>query len=608
MAVQIPRITAENAQPVQAPRITAQPIDAVSPMAKTEAALQGAGKEIVRYRDQIMYQEADNIATKADNDWQDWRNKEIHGDPATGKVGLMFQEGDPKKLYADYNERAAKKLEELSKPPEGQSYSELTQNILNRRLNKRDQEFRNEEDTLYGHQKYNWDKSNTEANVKFAQQGMPGASTLVEPGDLKSFAPLAGKIQDISAPIVSNALQYGGAVKNDDGSVVITPAIKQQISKAVSEGLFKTIDNLYNSDTGDGVAIKKAEAIREQFADQLDPLHKDTIAEKSQKAEKKQQATQLASKLITNPNAVVDADVPFDVKKDAVTMANEYRRGMDQMNQAKQKDNYEQASKYVDNVMQSGHPFPGILAMKSDPKVALFWDNMGTKQQQALEHMVDQPKQGSEPALNKMVDLFLGKGDESVRGMSQETFALYKSGLTKQQQNKYQSMFEKANIPNNAALETQTRLFGQELDRQAVGAGLLHKVPGSNLFTYKDQAKEPQLRKELLDSIADQPIMSPKERSDYVAKFIADKKAGSAFEPPDRKTIKSTHGSAGTPPPAPSPSPTPSTVTSNTSASKTYGNLTQAAQMQWVQLYKKKNNGMVPSTPQLLDFIDKETK
>ena len=67
MAIQIPRITADNSQPNQAPRITAQPIDAVAPMAKTQAALEGAGKEVIRYRDQMMYQEADNTATDADN-------------------------------------------------------------------------------------------------------------------------------------------------------------------------------------------------------------------------------------------------------------------------------------------------------------------------------------------------------------------------------------------------------------------------------------------------------------------------------------------------------------------------------------------------------------
>lgn len=614
MAIQLPKIQAENpVGPAAAPRIQAPALNTEAPMERQQQALEGVGKEIIRYRDQIANQEADNVATEADNKFQDWHKKRMYGDPKTGQVGLMYQEGDPKVNYDKFSKEAQDKLDELSSAPKDQDWSGLTQNVVNRRLNKRAEELHSESLTSYGHQKYEYDKTTMATNVGFAQRAMPLVSAQVDPDHPETFAPLQGKINDIQQPIISHALQYGGAVKTEDGSIVLSPTVKAQVAKAVSEGLYKTIDNLYTSDQGDGVSIKKANAIKQQFADQLDPFHKDSLSDKAEKAAIKQQSLSLAQVIMQKgPSAPEVANAPLEVKQNAMKFANEYARSMEQMKDRKQKANYDVAAKRVDEVMSSDHPFAGALIMKNDEKIQPVWDNLSAKQQQALEHQAQAPKDTSPAAQSKWLDLLTGKiSGKTLNGMSKTDLFTYTAGMNARDQREAVTTWKKMNTQTGPQLEQQYNSFGKEFEHQAVGAGLVHKVPNSNILTAADQPKYENLKKELLDSIPNIGPTSPQQRSEYIAKFVADHVAGQAFTPPARKTF---NGTTQAPPPASAdaaPTQTPAgspTAPPLKGAAAFYGNMTEQAKMVWLNKYRALNNGMVPKQDDLMKFIDKESK
>lgn len=611
MPIQLPKIEAENmpgAPP--APRLDVKPLDTQSGMQMQEAALEGVGKEVIKYHDQVMQQEADNIATAADNSFQEWHKKELYGDPTTNKIGVLYQQGDPKQLYNDFNQRAQSKLDELSHAPGDQDWSGITQNVVNRRLNKRAEELHDESLTAYGHQKFEYDKTTSAANVDFAQKAMPLASAVVDPDHPETFGPLQAKIDDVKQPIIQHALQYGGAVKTDDG-IILTPSVKQQVAKAVSDGLYKTIDNLYNSDEGDGAQIKRANAIKEQFADQLDPFHKDALSDKAEKTALKQKALDLSNVIIQKgPNAPEVANASTEVRQNAMKFANEYTRDMDQMKQRKQSDNYDRAAKAVDQVMQSDRPYVGVMQLREDPTVKRVWDNMSSKQQQALEHSVEAPKTTSPAAQSKWLNIVSGNDpDVTLRGMSQSDLMMNISGMSASDRKGAINTWTKMNSQTGPQTEQQYKSFAKEFQDQAVGAGLVHKAPNSNILTSSDQPKYEQYKKELLDSIDHMGPMSPKERSDYVAKYVADKVAGNAFKPPTRKTF---NGTTQAPPPAgtansssPTSSGTGPTPPLNGAAAY-YGNLKESQKMEWIMKYRKQY-GTIPKTDDLVKFIDKET-
>jgi hypothetical protein len=612
MPIQLPKIDAQG--PVgapAAPRIEAKPLNTEGAMQMQQEALEGVGKEVIKYHDQAMQQEADNIATDADNKFQDWHKKELYGDPTNNKIGLLYQQGDPKALYNDFNKRAQEKLDSLSKAPEEQDWSGITQNVVNRRLNKRAEQLHDESLTAYGHQKYEYDKNLITANVDFAQKAMPLASANVDPDHPETFGPLMQKINDVKQPIIQHALQYGGAIKTEDGELILTPSVKAQISKAVSDGLYKTIDNLYNSDEGDGVSIKKADAIRQQFGDQMDPFHKDSLSDKAAKAATKQKSLELAGVIIAKgPNAPEVANAPLEVRQTALKYANEQSRDIEQLKQRKQNENYDRAAKAVDNVMRSGQPYAGVLMMRNDPTVKRVWDNLSAKQQQALEHSVEAPKTTSPAAQAKWLDVVTGKDpDTSLRGMSRTDLMTLTAGMKSTDAKAAVNVWTKMNSQTGPQVEQQYKAFGTEFEHQAVGAGLVHKAPNSNILTASDQPKYEQYKKELLDSIDHMGPMSPKERSDYVAKYVADKVAGRAFAPPTRATFNGTtkapppQGAANPAAPAsPGTSPTPPL----SGAAAYYGNLKESQKMEWIMKYRKQY-GTIPKTDDLVKFIDKET-
>lgn len=619
MAVQIPpRIQAENpVSAAPAPRLEAHPLNTEAPMQMQQDALEGIGKEVIKYHDQVVNQEADNVATEADNNFQDWHKKRLYGDPSKGTVGILYQQGDPKVLYDDFNKEAQKKLDELSSAPKDQDWSGITQNVVNRRLNKRAEELHNESLTSYGHQKYEYDKGLVTTNVDFAQKAMPLASAFVDPDHPETFGPLQGKIEDIRQPIIQHALQYGGAVKSEDGSLILTPAVKAQISKAVSDGLYKTIDNLYNADEGDGVSIKKADAVKHQFADQLDPFHKDALGDKAQKSILKQKSLELSNIIIQKgPNAPEVQNAPLEIRQNAVKMANEYTRDMDQMKQRKQNDNYDVASKALDKIQQSGQPYSGVLMMRNDPTIKRVWDNLSAKQQQALEHSVEAPKTTSPAAQAKWLDLISGQhkdqdgNTKSLVGMPRSELMTFTAGMKASDQKSSIAMWTKMNTQSGPQMEQQTKAFAKEFQDQSIGAGLLHKVPNSNILTASDQPKYEQYKKELLENLDHYGATTPPERSKIVAQFIADKKAGTVFTMPTRATLNGS-SKAKTPPgdaapPTQTPPGTPATPPLKGAASY-FGKMNETQKMEWIINYKKANKGAVPNEKQMNDFVDKQT-
>lgn len=628
MPIQLPEVKRIDPQgPVSVGRLDATVPDVQRPMAQQNAALQDLASEGLRYRNQVADQTADTTATNKENSFEQWHKEQIYGDPGNddpsrgplrpSTVGLKFRKGDPTENYRDFEKQADDKLKDLSTPDSEQPWDQETQNLVNRRLNKKAEQLRLESLTEYGHAQSKYDDGITESGVKINQQALPGATTFIQAGDESTLAPLQTRLTAMRNLRIAQALRYGGAKEDENGmtpytapdgrktAVTLGPATQLQIKKDLSDGLYGAMDNLVK--VGNPDALAKVDFMKEKFGDLLDPLHKDKLTQDYEKSRVDAAAFALAAqaKGTSNPDAIMGG-VDEKVRHKALQIINEDQRNVEAIKQRSSKSNYQPLAEHVMQVMRSDTPFEGVIGLEQDPMFKAFAAKVtDPKQLQAIYHMVDQPKESSKPALNKMVGLFMGQDpNNDIKGMSQTDFELYKANLSKPDQRKYQNMYEKMNIQSDTKLDNSYKQFGKEFDQQAIGALLLRKLPNSNYLIPSDQIRSAQYKKELLDSLDGLPPMGPKERSDYVAKFVADKMTGNVFKPPEGQKF---NGGKKSPAPPPAGSNQAPSGVAPADVAKVYGNLTPAARQSYILDYRKSHNNAVPNTDQLVDFISKQT-
>jgi hypothetical protein len=615
MPIEIPRLSVTpNEEQLHAPRVQSQGIDAVTPMQRDLGSIEGVAKDAIKLHQEMQHQQADTTATNNANEYLLWRKKRLYGDPETGWAGYTNMTGaDPQELYKQFDKEQSDKLDELSKPSGDATWSNETQNLVNRRLSRHYEETQLETLTAYSHQKKKYDDGVADTGVSIAQQGMYGASSFIVPGDSSSFGQLEAKIAGIRNTRIAQGMKNFGAVEDENGdtsyndgsgpkSVKLTQSVKYQIAKDISDGLADATKNLVDSKE-----LDKAKALKD-WADQngyIDNTNMGKIDDKLQKAELKQKAYAAADDAIkTNSPENLDKIQDPELRIEAKKILNEEQRYNEQETKRKSKSFYDPLANHVLQVMQSDHPYKGILDMQNDPMYMKAIDNItDPKQRKALDHMVEQPSFTPDNVTSKWVDLMTGKiPGVSLNGMSTSDLMQYTAGMKTADKKEAMTTYVKMNSQTGSQMETEYRNFGKEFDQQAIGAQLLKKVPNSNFFTASDQIKEAQWKKELLDTLDPNKQMNPKERSDYVAQFIANKKAGTVFSPPQKQPFNG--GPSKAPVPAAGANEAPP-VTPKTDPVKYLGNLNPYQRMQAIQDYRKQpgQSKAIPTDAQLADFL-----
>lgn len=607
--IQVPTISAQNEQPLHAPRLDQSNLNPVAPMQQDTAAVEKVADQAIKLRNNIADQTADTTATNAKNQYLLWRKKKLYGDPESGEVGLINKQGNPTDLYQAFDKEQGDYLDGLAKSPGDQNWAQETQNVVNRRLSLAYEESQLETLTQYAHQQKKYDDNNSDAAVTLAQNGMPIASTYIKPGEDTTFGPMDAKIAAIRNARIAQAIRYGNGKVDDNGDTAYTApdgskqavnlglSAKAKIAGDVSTGLYDTIVNLVHSKD-----LEKAEAMRERYSGMLDAEDSAKLDTQMEKGKTKQEAFDLADLARTKGIGVIQNYDDPEVRHEALKIFTQDNHYVEAERQRKSKTNFDALSNYVQSVQRSDHPFTGTVALENDPKFLKLIDNItDSKQKQAIYHQVDQPKNSSQASSDKIQDLFFGKDpNHNIREVSDSDFNLYLGGLDKSDQKFYSRKRFQLKTQNGPQLEQQYKLFGSEFDRQAVGAELLHRLPNSQYFVPSDQIRDAQYKKELLDTIENLGPTTPTQRSEYIAKFVADKKAGIAFQPPPIQKFNS--GANNAPPSAP-PSTTQAPAP-QIDTQKYYGALTPAARLQYIIDYKKdKKTTVAPNTQQLVDYI-----
>lgn len=423
--IQIPKIQSTEDQPVNAPRIEAQSVDAVTPEMKTTAALEGVGQQVIKVHDELALQAADTEATNRKNDYLLWRKKKLYGDPETGEIGLINQKGDPTKLYKQFDDEQTKKLDDLAKAPDAADWSPMTQNIVNRRLSRSFEEGQLETLTQYGHQQKLYDDNITDSRISLAAQGMPFASSFIVPGDDKSFGPMQGKIADIRNAVIAQGLRDKTAIPDKNGAdayldpqtgqpmaVTLSDTAKAEINKQLGKSLSSTLENLVNSSGPDAPdALAKAKAFQEKFGSMIDEYSKGQIKTKMEKAETEQDANDIAHSLRGKSPDQIDkalADVPEATRRKAEQYLSDSARYMENLKRAQREQNDEALTKKLQQYKQD-NPNATVSDMESQP----WYKNLSTKislsQDKAAKNFMEPPKTANPKAVRNALNILQGK-------------------------------------------------------------------------------------------------------------------------------------------------------------------------------------------------------
>lgn len=572
MAVQIPRIEANNEDQLHDPRLQAPPLQ--TNMQQPIGALEQTTSDVIKYQKEAEYQQADTTATNAKNEYLIWRKRTLYGDPNSGEVGLLNKKGDPQDIYKEFDKANKDKLDELSKGTG--DLSPMAQNIMNRRLSRAHEESQLETLTQYHNQKRKFDDQVSDDGIALNKNGMHMAATFVDPKEPDSTGPLDAKIADMRRIRIEQGKKYGGAMDSDDGDTEyidghgnkqkakVTPHVITQMNDDVSEGLRDTITNLVHSKSFD-----KAAFLREKYDHMLSADDRDKLDNVTEKSKKQYTATQIADEAMKKGGSKwIIANYEGDDRMNGLRALHDEHRYVDDEQSKKSKDNFNTLANHLQEVQQSDKPYVSLTQLHDDSKYKMLIDNIkDSKQRKAIDGMIAPPKTSDPKASMDMMDFATGNNlngnnpdGKTLRGMPANDFQLNVSHLKDGEQKYWKNQYLKANQQTDPQKESQVKLFDKELLQQGNAAGTLRYMPGSNTLQASSQTKLNQWRDDLFKQYSDYGPTSPKERKQIVADYIASQKGGQQYKLAPRQFNggQQTTNPGSAPNPTPSPGPSPS--------------------------------------------------
>jgi hypothetical protein len=529
MPIQLPELNRiEPQSTVSNAEIKAPALHGDNSLASASRALEGVGKELIDYQNTLAHQEADSIATQADNDLQMYHKEVMEGDPTNGKPGFQNKLGDPDKDFADVKTKMNDRLKELSA---NENWSPETQALVNRRLNKRSQELYIQTLTAWGNRKQKFDDEVQEKGVKLAQDGMNFAASFLDPEDATSTQMIRDKLNDINELVIAHAVKYGTASENESGSfaykapdgtvkkVVLTPVAEQKLRSSMADGVFKAWESVLYSDAPDAPA--KAKMIEEQFGELLTASKRKDMKGKARAEAVKREALGLAalSRSIGLEAALKRTD-DEEVRQKAVSFANTFDSQMEAMKSRRSTKNYKAAFK-----MMKERDYKSWTEAEADPDFVKIVSTVTSPQEyKGLQSQLEKKTISDPEAVASLNIISAGQDpNHTLETMDWETLSMYTSRLAPVDKRAWEGRWRKAHSPDGNQIAKQYTQGLKELNRLVIANDLIStnmygKFQGDNATKFNKWASEFQ---EHLDS--SDHAMKPNEIRLEAMKFVKQK-------------------------------------------------------------------------------------
>lgn len=525
MGIQIPTIQRNAPQEVQSVgRVDAKVVDAMPAYEMQAKAATHLAESTEKYVNNEIKNTAEIKSQEAANELQTWYETKLHG-----KDGLAYQKGDPTEGYKALDEEAKKKIDEI-KTRSG-DYSEMARNAIDSKLNHTYQKVYNSRITLEGKQNADYTTRVTNDSIDLSKKDAIDATANLDISDEHAFVPVDRVINQIKDLRYKEGLKNGTVKETTDPNQIdpytkqpkvikvdLDPSVREKMQKDVSDALTLSIDNLQAA--GD---VEGAQAMLEKYKDELRGPQLNKLEKTVTKAGKDQEAKNVLNNIMSLPEdkarAQIDKIEDYDVREQASRRYDSEMRRRDNTARRQEKTNYSAALKQVISRQTSGNAFQDDVELLDDPVVKRVWDKMNPKQQQALIHTVNQPKDSDQDAKNQAFEK-LFNGD--FKGMAPEDFAETVGGLNKEDRKMFENQYRKFNVQTPGQEMQEVKYMGSQLTKELQNIGYVKKDQYGK-YTNKDQIKINEANSKLIEALDKfPPTASFKEKQDYIKKFAAE--------------------------------------------------------------------------------------
>lgn len=556
MAVQVPQPLNRAATPQEPSvgRIESQPIDVMSGYNVQNQAAEKLAGGVAETFQRAELAVADTTASAAAN-----KLHQTHETLLNGPDGFKSQKGDPGPAYEKYQKSIAEARQGIV--DEYSDASDLTKKAIQAKLNEVDRTFYDRGVTAFGDKRISYSKGVDDSNVYFQKSNMVDATAHLDVHDPNTTAPLDTAMDNIRNTRLKGGLKNGTVkeVLDPQGTIDpltnrvkvvgynLDPIVHMQIAKDISDGLYKTIDNLNAS--GD---VEGARFLAQKYADQIDPVNKTKIEKETHKAGQDVQALNIVNGISNLSSA--DAIKKLDAISDPEIQKKAYAEYHTRLAQQKaivadsSKLNYDTLATYVSGKQNSDQPFIDLNHMKNDPVYKRMIKNVtDEKQLKAIEHIVTQPEESNTQVKSEM---YKALADTGLANLPYTSFLQNTAGLNKKDRDMFEGYWRKANAKTPAEELTMIKYMNTQLAKEARGSGLIGEK-SFDQYSKRDQNKLNAYSDELNSYMESGKIpknLSFPDQTKLVREFITSKVKDQAFTPPEFKSYNF-NGSTVKPPP-----------------------------------------------------------
>ncbi|MFM6930405.1 MAG: hypothetical protein ACKOX6_18220 [Bdellovibrio sp.] len=437
-----------------------------------------------------------------------------------GENGAKRQKGNPYEIYNKFEQDEEKKFDEIR--ARYADASTETKAAVERKLIETRAKFYDRKITARGVQVNEYEKNITDDGVDLEKEKMSDSVAHFDRNDPKGATKLEENLRNIYDLRVSHGLKNGSVkeILDEKGQLKgydMLPSVKLQLAKDRSEGLYQAISNLAKAGK-----IEDANFLSDKYGVYLDAKNKEKVTEVLQKEGVETEALQWAQKLGTMPEeqALREAGKIENLRVQEKVKA-KLHTSFRQMEVAKthnEKKNYSEAFEIVNSRMNSGSPFLTVEEMLTHPKIKQYVEYMNPRQIQALQHMVEAPKDSNPKVVVSVQEKLF---DEGFKNVTPAEFQAMTSGLNKADKSRYESIYIRERSQSDGELHQSVKRVESSFVNHLQSAGYVRRNDFGK-FDPDDQDKITLAKDRLIEEITKRgnKPMSIQEEND-LAKSLA---------------------------------------------------------------------------------------
>lgn len=461
----------------------------------------------------------DTAAKAAANEYNIYLNQELN-------KARQFQ-GDPTKVYAQFDEMRASKYEEiLNKNPD---ISERGKSAIAGELSQVASNYQIKKDTAYAGQYYDYDKKVTQDSANLKSQDLMTAASYVDPTNPESFRAIDALINGIAIDYKNHGEKFGAVSRDEAGNQMATDGINLQIGETVSKGLVSAINNLNDSGRPD-----VADAVYAKYYKYIDSAKQDDVLKGIRSEQRLIKVLSTVPSLVGKDSDQVDRILNKEFKNDPIGKEKAYQALSSRINKKENieqniaKESYSRSYNRLSQVMNSKNPYANSFDLENDPVIRKEMDKMTPAQIQSLKKMIKAPDTSNITVKNKFYTSF---ANGELKGMSPETLNESIAGMNKSDRTKAETLWKKYNAPETTAEEVRMmNNVSSKLVPQLQAVGYV-KRNSFNKYSNADQIKITQAQDELIAEMEKLPsTASYKDQLEFIKQFAATKKKQDTFK------------------------------------------------------------------------------